>query len=53
MTQYFRNPVLDQRKASEEYAPSRHLDEMAIFYDIKARNAKVFKKSNVFDDFDF
>lgn len=53
MTQYFRNPALDQRKASEEYAPSRHLDEMAIFYDIKARNAKVFKKSNVFDDFDF
>ena len=53
MTQYFRNPVLDQRKASEEYAPSRHLDEMAIFYDIKARNAKVFKRSNVFDDFDF
>ena len=53
MTQYFRNPVLDQRKASEEYAPSRHLDEMAIFYDIKARNSKVFKKSNVFDDFDF
>lgn len=53
MTQYFKNPALDQRKASEEYAPSRHLDERAIFYDIKARNSKIFKKSSVFDDFDF
>ena len=53
MTQYFRNPVLDQRKASEEYSPSKHLDERAIFYDIKARNAKVFKKSSILDDFDF
>ena len=53
MTQYFKNPVLDQRKASEEYAPSKHLDERAIFYDIKARNAKVFKKNSILDDFDF
>ncbi len=52
MTQYFKNPVLDQRKASEEYAPSKHLDERKIFYDIKKRNAKIFKK-NIFDDFDF
>lgn len=53
MTQYFNNPVLDQRKAAEEYAPSKHLDERAIFYDIKKRNAKTFKKSSIFDDFDF
>lgn len=53
MTQYFKNPVLDQRKAAEEYAPSKHLDERAIFYDIKKRNSKVFKKSSIFDDFDF
>ena len=53
MTQYFKNPALDQRKAAEEYAPSRHLDERAIFYDIKVRNSKVFKKSSMFDDFDF
>ncbi len=53
MTQYFKNPVLDQRKAAEEYVPSRHLDERAIFYDIKARNAKIFKRSNFLDDFDF
>ena len=53
MTQYFKNPVLDQRKAAEEYAPSKHLDEHAIFYDIKKRNSKVFKKSSIFDDFDF
>ena len=53
MTQYFKNPALDQRKASEEYVPSKHLDERAIFYDIKARNSKVFKRSSVLDDFDF
>lgn len=53
MTQYFKNPALDQRKAAEEYAPSRHLDERAIFYDIKARNSKIFKKTSMFDDFDF
>ena len=53
MTQYFKNPVLDQRKASEEYVPSKHLDERAIFYDIKARNAKVFKRNSFLDDFDF
>ena len=53
MTQYFKNPVLDQRKAAEEYAPSKHLDERAIFYDIKKRNSKVFKKTSIFDDFDF
>ena len=53
MTQYFKNPVLDQRKAAEEYAPSKHLDEQKIFYDIKQRNAKIFKKTSIFDDFDF
>ncbi len=53
MTQYFKNPVLDQRKAAEEYAPSKHLDERAIFYDIKKRNSKIFKKTSIFDDFDF
>ncbi len=53
MTQYFKNPALDQRKAAEEYAPSKHLDERAIFYDIKKRNSKIFKKTSIFDDFDF
>ena len=53
MTQYFKNPVLDQRKASEEYVPSKHLNERAIFYDIKKRNQKIFKKSSFLDDFDF
>ena len=53
MTQYFKNPILDQRKAAEEYAPSKHLDERSIFYDIKKRNSKVFKKTSIFDDFDF
>ena len=53
MTQYFKNPALDQRKASEEYVPSKHLDERKIFYDIKQRNSKVFKRSSILDDFDF
>ncbi len=53
MTQYFKNPALDQRKAAEEYVPSKHLNEKAIFYDIKARNSKVFKRNSILDDFDF
>ena len=43
MTQWFKNPVLDKRKAADEYVPSKHLNEKEIFYDIKERNKKVFK----------
>ena len=54
MTQWFKCPVFDKRKAADEYVPGRALDEHAIFYDIKERNNKVIKKKpNPFDDFDF
>ena len=53
MTQWFKNPVLDKRKAADEYVPSKHLNEKEIFYDIKERNKKIFRKRNPLDDFDF
>ena len=43
----------DKRKAREEYAPSKPLNEAAIYYDIRERNKKVRKSSGGFDDFDF
>lgn len=53
MTQWFKNPALDKRKAADEYVPSKHLNEKEIFYDIKERNKKIFRKRNPLDDFDF
>lgn len=51
---FYKAPEFDHRIAAEEYAPSKALDEEKIFYDMKARNKKVFAKKPVsFDDFDF
>lgn len=53
MTPFFATPQFDKRKAKEEYAPSKPLNEQAIYYDIRERNRKVRKSSGGFDDFDF
>ena len=53
MTPFFATPQFDKRKAPEEYAPSKSLNENAIYYDINVRNKKVIKSSSPFDDFDF
>ena len=51
MSPFFATPQFDKRKAKEEYAPSKPLNESEIYYDIKERNKKVKKSS--FDDFDW
>ena len=53
MAPFFSTPQFDKRKAKEEYAPSKPLNEEAIYYDIKERNKKVRKSSGGFDDFDW
>lgn len=53
MTPFFATTQFDKRKAKEEYAPSKPLNEQAIYYDIRERNRKVRKNSGGFDDFDF
>lgn len=53
MTPFYATPQFDKRKAKEEYAPSKPLNEQAIYYDIRERNRKVRKSSGGFDDFDF
>ena len=53
MAPFFSTPQFDKRKAKEEYAPSKALNESAIYYDIKERNKKVRKSSGGFDDFDW
>lgn len=55
MTPFFNTPQFDKRKAPEEYAPSKALNEEKIYYDINVRNRKVMKSSRRggFDNFDF
>lgn len=54
MTPFFATPQFDKRKAPEEYAPSKSLDENKIYYDITLRNRKVMGgRRGGFDDFDF
>lgn len=53
MTPFFQTTQFDKRKAKEEYAPSKPLNEAAIYYDIRERNKKVRRSSGGFDDFDF
>ena len=54
MTPFFATPQFDKRKAPEEYAPSKSLNESKIYYDITERNKKVIRGgSGGFDDFDF
>lgn len=43
LTPWYKTPQFDKRIAGEEYVPSKALDEQAIFYNIKDRNAKKLK----------
>lgn len=54
MAPFFATPQFDKRRAPEEYAPSRSLNEEKIYYDINIRNRKVMRsRRGGFDDFDF
>lgn len=54
MTPFFATPQFDKRKAPEEYAPSKSLNEERVYYDINIRNRKVMKGNRRgADDFDF
>ncbi len=54
MTPFFATPQFDKRKAPEEYAPSRALNEEKIYYDITLRNKKIIRgNKSGFDDFDW
>ncbi len=55
MSPFFSTPQFDKRKAPEEYAPAKALNEEKIYYDITMRNRKVIKggKKGIFDDISF
>ena len=46
LTPWYKTPQFDKRMAGEEYVPSKALDEQAIFYNIKERNAKKLRSSS-------
>lgn len=56
MTQYFQVPEFDQSKVQDEYVASKPFNESEVFYDIRERNKKIYKKSDSssgFSGFDF
>ena len=53
-TPSYQNPQYNFERPPVMYKPSRYLDQEAVYYDIKERNAKVLKEEDDDDDdFDF
>lgn len=52
-TSSYNNPQYNFTRQPVTYKPSKYLDQEAVYYDIKERNAKVLKEDDDDDDFDF
>lgn len=48
-TAYYATPMFDHMKASQQYVPSRSLDEAKVSYSIVERNAKVLRQRPMID----